>query len=483
LVLLLSGCLPEERIWWSPKGDRALVSIANVLHFVNANGDLGPPLEGDASLKNTLVKTVSWLPDGEGFVCQRDQKCKTWAEASALIPKEEAAAVERMAPVVLPLLQAAARISENARSLDDVVSGLPMKDSKQLTAAVLLAYQNDPAALEKVLLTLPEGRQIVEGLKGDETGFEVSDLCLIKLEAGKVTSARALTRSLLKPALIPKVSPTQRVVAYLELDEKDETAALEVLPLDGGPALVVSQRASGAFDWMPDGRTLVFMAPIGEKDEKLQSIHRIEVVKEDGSLMSPPSDDPDSGHLGDLVTLATGIMLSRPVLQVLPDGRVLFATQPASLPMAGAVPEPSPCLYVISADGKNVQPIPTAPGDLPADLGYFTASPDGKFVAVVESETDAVAVVEVGSGKTRIVSAPHPNWHCETMPAWKSAKELTFAALHGPANEPKLMSWSEGAGVRCISEKWPAAATADWLKYKEPAKDSVPVNTKSDTPR
>jgi hypothetical protein len=483
LVLLLAGCLPQERIWWSPKGDRALVSIANELHLVNADGDLGPPLAGGLTLENTLVKTVSWLPDGDSFVCQRERKCRTWAEARALIPEEEAAAVERMAPVVLPLLQAAAHISENAKSLDDVVSELPMKDSKQLSAAVLLAYQNDPAALEKALMTLPEGRQIVEGLKGDDAGFEMSELCLVKLAAGKVTSARSLTRSLLKPALIPKISPTRQVVACLALDEKEETAALEVLPLDGGPALVVSQHVSGAFDWMPDGRTLVFMAPIGQKDEKLQSIHRITVVKEDGSLMSPPGEDKGPGHLTDPVTLATGIMLSRPVLQVLPDGRVLFATQPASLPVAGAVPDPSPCLYVISADGKNVQPVPTAPGDLPADLGYFTASPDGKLVAVVESDTEAVAVVEVGSGRTRIVSAPHSNWHCETMPAWKSAKELTFAALHGSANEPKLMSWTEDAGVRCISAKWPAAATADWLKYKEPAKDSEPVNTKPDSPR
>ena len=482
-VLLLSGCLPEERIWWSPKGDRALVSIANVLHLVSADGDLGPPLTGIPPLGDSIVKSVSWLPEGSGFVCQCDRKCKTWAEARALIPEEEAVAVERMASVVPLLIQAAAKLSEKAKSHDEVMSELPFLESKQFSAAVLLAYETDPVALEKLLLTVPEGAKIVEGLKDDDTGFEVSDLCLVKLEAGKAAGVRSLNRSMLKPAMIPKVSPTHQVVACLTLNEKEETAALEVLPLGGGPALVVSQHVSAAFDWMPDGRSLVFMAPIGEKEEKLQSIHRITVVQESGALMTPPSENQGPGHLADPVTLATGIMLNRPVLQVLPDGRVLFASQPASLPVADAVPEPSPRLYVISADGKSVQQVPTAPGDLPADLGYFAASPDGKLVAVVESETDAVAVVEVGSGKTRIVSAPHPNWHCETMPAWKSAKELAFAALHGSANEPKLMLWSEDAGVRCISEKWPAAATADWLKHKEPAKESVPVNIKPDSPR
>jgi hypothetical protein len=194
--------------------------------------------------------------------------------------------------------------------------------------------------------------------------------------------------------------------------------------------------------------------------------------------MIPQEEDQQPDSASHPVTLATGIMLSRPVLQVLPDGRVLFASQPASLPLAGAVSELTPRLYVIAADGKSVQPVPTSPGDLPADLGYFVASPDGRLVAVVESETDAVAVVEVDSGRTHIISQPHPRWRCRTIPAWKSATELSFAALHGAGAEPKWMLWTEGGGIRCISEKWPATATAKWLDQKNEDASREPAITR-----
>src|SRR5688572_3986096 len=88
-VLLLSACLPEERIWWSPQGDRALVSISDALHLVTAEGELGAPLQGGDSLQHALVKSVTWLPDGSGFVCQRERNYKTWSEVRAVIPQEE----------------------------------------------------------------------------------------------------------------------------------------------------------------------------------------------------------------------------------------------------------------------------------------------------------------------------------------------------------------------------------------------------------
>lgn len=480
LVLLLSSCFPEERIWWSPKGDRALVSISGALHLVHADGEPGAPLANGVSLEHALVKTVSWLPDGSGFVCERERVCTTWEEVRALISEEESAAVEQMAPAVLPLLQAAALLAEKAKTLDEVAAQLPVAQKKRFSAAVLRRYLEDPDTVEKLLLPLPDGKQIVEALRRTDMGFHVSELCLYKLDGGNEPRLQTWNRSLLRQSLMPKVSPRHGLVACLQLDEKEETATLEVLPLGGGPALVVASNVSPAFDWMPDGRTLVFMAPIGGEGEKLQSIHRITVVQENGTLMKPRQESQGPDALEDPVTVATTIMLNRPVLQVLSDGRVLFASQPVVLPIGGPGPELEPRLYLVSSDGKSVQAVPTTSGDLPTNLGYFTASPDGRLVAVVESETDAVAVVELSTGKTQIISPPHARWQCETIPAWKSATELTFAALHGAAGEPKWMLWTEGAGVRCISEKWPATATADWLEHKKPeaGQDASAVNAK-----
>jgi len=68
-----------------------------------------------------------------------------------------------------------------------------------------------------------------------------------------------------------------------------------------------------------------------------------------------------------------------------------------------------------------------------------------------------------------VISPSHPDWQCRTLPAWKSASELTFAAV-GKSGYPEWMLWSKTDGVRTISVKWPAKATGDWLKQEDPKK-------------
>jgi len=82
----------------------------------------------------------------------------------------------------------------------------------------------------------------------------------------------------------------------------------------------------------------------------------------------------------------------------------------------------------------------------------------------VDGANDAVAVVDLASGVTEVVSPAHPDWHCTTIPAWRSSAELSFAALDKPDGSPAWMLWSKAGGVRSISGKWPAQATGDWLK-------------------
>lgn len=476
LALCLSGCFPEERFWWSPTGDRALVTVKDRLHVVTADGELGEPIP-DLSFEGALVKTVSWLPDGSGFVCQRVRRIATWDEMRMLIPSGETAAVDELVPAVIPLLEAAAKMSKGAGSWDAISQVLPLAERHRFQTALQRTWEKDAAAVEGLLGSLPKGAEIVAAMQKKGAGYDLGELCVFKLNAKAGEAPVSLNRSLLTPALMPKVSPKHPYVACIKLNEEEESATLELLPLNGGPGMTVARHVTGTFDWMPDGRTLVFMAPIGGEGEKLQSIHRIMVVQESGALMKPArQEQPDGSHvpvkgpdrLDAPVTLATAIMLNRPALQVLPDGRVLFASQPATLPAVGTGADLEPRLYLIAADGKSVLPVPTAPGDLPTNLGYFIASPDGKHIAVVESETDALAVVETDTGKTQIISPPHAHWECETIPAWKSATELTFAALEAGTKNPRWMLWSAAGGVRCINARWPAAATAGWLENKEP---------------
>lgn len=429
------------------------------MHLVVADGVLGEPLTDKVSTDEVLVQTVSWLRDGSGFVCQRVRLIPRWDEARALIPEEESAAVDMLLPAVLPLLDAAVKLAGEAKSLDDILKALPVTHPKAFGVALRRTFQQDPVRVEGLLQALPHGPDIVAALRKDSAAFALNELCVFKLGAqgAEPQPPVSLVRSLLCPLLLPRVSPRHDAVAYVRVAQDEESAALEVLTLDGRAGTSVARNVSAAFDWMPDGRSLVFMAPIGGDGDKLHGVHRITVVQEDGALV--PKDARK-----DPTTLATATTLNRPALQALADGRVLFASHAVTLPAVGTGPEPEPRLFIVSADGAAIQPVPTAPGDLPTNLAWFTASPDGRHVAVVEGETDAVAVVETTSGRTQIISPPHPRWQSRTIPAWKSPTELTFAALHEGA--PAWMQWSESGGLRCLSEKWPAATTAKWLEQK-----------------
>jgi hypothetical protein len=464
LALCLGGCLPEERFWWSPDGVRAVVAVGENIHVATAGGDLKAPLSGDLQIDGDLPRHVSWLPDGTGFVLLRVQRRSTWEEARALLPAEEANEIERRALAIPSLLNAAVAMAGDADAIESLFDVIPVREKVLVSAAFFCARERQWAAVEAALLAAPKGAEILAKLKAETAPFRVHDICLVKLRDDRLDGEpRSIIRSI-HPVVLPAVSPKYPAVAYWRVVDEDKSVSLEVSTLDGKSRLQVAQSKSAMFDWAADGRSVVFAASVADEDVLFQNIRKVAVLQESGNLVDKiePFD------------LAVAIVTNPIRLCALPDGRVLFASQPATLPAPSKSLDLAPRLFVISADGKSVDAVQTAPGDLPTNLSYFAASPDGKRVAVVESDTDAVAVVELTTGKTEIVSPPHPSWRCRTMPAWKSASELTFAALGSPSGKPKWVLWTQGKGVRLISDKWPDGATMGWLEEKKDPPKSSP---------
>lgn len=88
--------------------------------------------------------------------------------------------------------------------------------------------------------------------------------------------------------------------------------------------------------------------------------------------------------------------------------------------------------------------------------------------AVVESDSDALVVVNLDTGGMDLVSAPHPFWKCRTLPSWRNDTELTFAALDDSGKIQWMLHKTKG-DFKNLSKTWPERATEAWLEYKPPS--------------
>ncbi len=437
------------------------------LYLVKPDGELGNPVQGGAADKAITPTSLSWRPDGSGFVLCRERKIASWDEVTKLIPPAEASRVELLARALPALLEGAEKMAVQPNDAETLLTSVVSGDGDILTA-LLLAYQTNKAAVGALLQKLPKGAELVESLNGDDSSFSVAEICLVRVQSGRVDGEPvSLARSLFAMSQ-PKVSPKNGAVAWLQTGNK--SASVEVSTLDGKERLTVCKSARATFDWSPDGLSLIFAAPVGGSGDSLAKIQKSTVIQESGDLVKTASGEGTVNGLPAPVDMGMAVLLDPPRLEVLPDGRVLFSSLPANLPSAGSGPEINPGLSILSADGGKLAAVPTAPGALPTNLSFFTVSPDGKQAAVVESGNDAVAVVDLATGAVNLISPSHTDWQCRTMPAWRSSTELTFVTL-GKSGSPEWMLWSKAGGVRTISGKWPAAATSGWLEKQEPKKE------------
>lgn len=472
-VLMITGCLPHERVWWSPDGSQAAVLLEDGMHVLKPGDTPGTPLVTGNSETAEMPGGVSWLPDGSGFVMVRSRTFPTWDLARVHIPAKEVEEVERLSLGVPGWVETLMASGANAKTAQELLQGSPLTKRGPQLAAFFCAYERKQQLIDAMLKRSPAGQELIKQLHEEKTGHLVHEICVVDLKTVKPggPEPRILLRSL-RGLTSPQVSRHHATVAFLRLMDEDEWASLEVCPLKGGEATVLAQQVGASYDWSPNGRSLVYTGAFSGTGSVMRRVHRVTALDEKGELASEEAR-------GNVDNLALAVMPSPYRVQNLPDGRVLISALPLTLPMAGTEPEVESRLYIISEDGKTLTPVPTAPGGLPGDLGYFVVSPDGKRVAVAEGGSDAVAVVDLSSGKSTIVSPAHPKWQCRTLPAWKSATELTFAALDGTPAAPRWMIWSEEAGTRSLSASWPAQKTEDWLELKEEHKSQPAPDAKT----
>lgn len=454
---LLAACEPRERAEWSPDGSRAAILAEQRLHFTDMRGALSEALaDRDVAPGRFLVEAFDWLPDSAGLVVHRIRIAPKWEELAPLLPETEAARVEALAARVPALLEAAVALHGDADRAGQLLGKLAPGDSPALGNALRLALERNAAAVRRALAGAPEALASLDAGIAESEGFLLHELAMLRPDSGE--AAEIISRGLRGIASL-QVSPRHRAVACAFETGESNRCDLIVLPLDPGPPATVSSGVSRAFDWTPDGRSLVFLSSVSEGNGGLVEIERRRVLDDEGRL-----GDSLPGGEGD-GELAYAVVAFSPRLAVLPDGDILFPSHPAPLPAAAGDLGENPRLYRLPASGGAPVAVPADEGALPMDLGYFVPSPDGRRAVVVESGTDAVALLDLESGKSELVSEPHPGWKTRAMPSWRNAEEFTFATADPETKRVRWMLWRDGATTD-LGANWPDKLTKGFLEFK-----------------
>ncbi len=456
LLLALVSCEPKERAEWSPDGSRAALLSEQRLHFTDLQGGLSAPLaDQDEGPGRLLVDAFDWLPDSSGLVLHRLRFAPNWEDLTPLLPKADATRVEALAARVPALLEAAVAIHGDADRADQLLGKLAPGESLALSNALRLALAKNGDAVRSALADASRALASLEGEK-EWDGFLLHEIAVLRPDSGK--SAEVILRGL-RGVQSLRVSPRHPVVACTVETGDPDRYELLVIPFTAAPPLSVASGVTRAFDWTPDGASLVFMSSISDGNGGLVEIERRRVLDEDGRLGDTLPGGEDDGEL------AFAVVAFSPRLAVLPDGAILFASHPGTLPAAAGDLEEKPRLFRLPADGGAPVVVPTEEGALPMDLGYFVPSPDGRRIAVVESGTDAVALVDLESGKSELVSPPHPGWKTRVMPSWRNAESFSYAVPDPESKRVRWMLWKNGEATD-PSASWPDKTTKGWLEFK-----------------
>jgi len=443
LALLAGGCVVEERIAWSPNGDRAAVWGPAGLFLADPMGKLCGPLA-------TSVTAAVWMPDGREMVVLREYPLGRWSDVAGLLSEPERRRIEALSPAVAEAIRGALEVATNGLAgVDEAfLKPLGLSLDPAAAAAALLCLRDTATDVWSNLIARlgPDDRSA-----GTEVRVMLYELSALALSStGTVAAVRPLYRSLV-PITALRASPLTRAVAFRV------GRSIWAMPVDSPAAepTRIAERVSGRFDWTPDAAALTYAVPLGGADENglhLAHVQSTTLCREGDRLKA-----------GATVPHVLAAFPYPPRLRYLGDGRLVFSAVAISLPRAATMSDSAERTALFLArwtandpDRPRIERIRCEA--LPADLRDFEPSPDGRRIAIVESGSDIVAVLDVATAEMRIVQNAS-GAKTRALPGWRTPDELYFAAQPAPGQPAEWRCWT-GAAIRVWSVGWPTGLVA-----------------------
>ena len=439
MLLLFTGCDESaEKMEWSPDGTQAAVLLRGDLRLSDPAGVLSTPIAHG-------VSHATWLPDGSGLVCIRSQYPANWKEASSMLASEEVSTLEQLAFALMGLLENAIEVTDG--NFDEIGDKFfaPLKiDSSEKLAAVLACLSHTQSKPLKKLIgrAAKKQREQIEKEFSDIRKIRLHELFIARFDSNHSVDTRVLlcTADALGDA---RPSPNAKSIAFTR------ESVLQLVSLEDQPVLFnTSSPVIGGLAWSQNSGSVFFASPTSKWDSgknNLSTVIRRDVVWEAGEC-----------KVGEDVIIAQICSADPPRVRVLPDDRLIFQSLEIGFPLAQRAQTPNG-FFVVSAnpeDKERIKKIPARADLLPGDLSAYSVCPDGKRLALVDHESDAVRVVNIDSGEIKTIW-PKGRGKSRTIPAWRGSKDLFFVALPNPnVVRPEWMQWSADAGARVFSAHW-----------------------------
>jgi hypothetical protein len=457
-LLVAGGCLPEEKVVWSPDGRRAVIIAPDGLYLCDGEGTLSPRL-------TEKVSGAAWLPDSKRLVVAREQPpLKMWKDVAAFI--DEGAAKE--------VMESAARLRQEILAYQGEPGKFEPTQSLEETALsrmVLMGmYLRDNQAEGLPEKLGPEKWKDVQGLEAPVFSLEVGEV------EGAAVKFQAPVRMLHPPAYL-RVSPDGRNVAYVTNSALPKGEwSLFVVSLAGGPPRLVAEQVSLLADWSADGRFLAYAratgpAPISQADLRLGTVSRRLVCDAEGKILETFEKAAD----------LAGLLFQYDLkVRCLRDGRILFAAASVQLPSTADDMPNRTTLFAVDPQrpATLVRILPrSTEAEVPQGANYFEVSPDQQRVSIPGPQGVAVVALASGAVEKALVAEDYSVFF---VPTWRSPQELCFAvekgAKLGSPNRREVVLWSSD-GARLLSKTWPDEMVTALLKKQgdsEPGKPPAP---------
>ncbi len=427
-ITLLSGCVAEQRLTWSPDGKKlALVGSDGVRVSTDGGLHLGEPVEEDAQL-------VSWFPDSKRVVVVSKSGCESWADLENQVDKAEVDGIKASADQFLKQL-------ESCNGDFAVCRDALLKEgfnANYLAQALYYLRATAPDKMSKLV-----GREWA-AMKLNDSMIPISSIKVFDVEAKGSLHARHTVARSTDDFESAKVSPSNEFVCLVDNDGNLQLASTD--SHEKGFREIASGFAKLP-DWDVDTDVIYGLHTITKKikasELKLQELVSIDARKPKSMKHLA---DVSSGHEKVRATVA---------------GNLLFVSDATIRSKNGKTRNVETLNLFALSSGKARRIYLSAKGDR---LENFEVSPDGKNVSVPNA-TGAVKVIALRDGKARLIASGNSKNEGDVFtPVWKNNEEICFEKVMAPDGHGQVALFSLHSGTtKNISSDWPINAVSGVL--------------------